>query len=103
MQAESDILLSFKFNNLKFLCLLPIDEPSSFAKNIAPRSCISHSSKSIASEHAGPGRISSLVMSLTCNGSEPTNLLFEAGAILLIAIACFVIRLRPKEFSTNDD
>ena len=37
------------------------------------------------------------------NGSEPTNLLFEAGAILLIAIACLVIRFRPKEFSSNDD
>ena len=37
------------------------------------------------------------------NGSEPTNLLFEAGAILLIAIACLVIRFRPKEFSSKDD
>ena len=37
------------------------------------------------------------------NGSEPTNLLFEAGAILLIAVACLVIRFRPKEFSSNDD
>ena len=37
------------------------------------------------------------------NGSEPTNLLFEAGAILLIAIACLVIRFRPKEFSSTDD
>ncbi len=36
------------------------------------------------------------------NGSEPTNLLFEAGAILLIAIACFVIRYRPKNLIEND-
>lgn len=31
------------------------------------------------------------------SGSDPTNILFEAGAILLIAVACLVIRFRPNE------
>ena len=35
-------------------------------------------------------------------GSEPTNILFEAGAILLIAVACLVIRFRPNEKTWDD-
>ena len=36
------------------------------------------------------------------SGSDPTNILFEAGAILLIALACLVIRFRPNERTWND-
>ena len=36
------------------------------------------------------------------SGSDPTNILFEAGAILLIALACLVIRFRPNERAWND-
>ena len=36
------------------------------------------------------------------SGSEPTNILFEAGAILLIAVACLVIRFRPNEKTWDD-
>jgi len=36
------------------------------------------------------------------SGSEPTNILFEAGAILLIAMACLVIRFRPNEKTWDD-
>ena len=36
------------------------------------------------------------------SGSDPTNILFEAGAILLIALACLVIRFRPNEKTWDD-
>ena len=36
------------------------------------------------------------------SGSDPTNILFEAGAIFLIALACLVIRFRPNERTWND-
>ena len=36
------------------------------------------------------------------SGSDPTNILFEASAILLIALACLVIRFRPNERTWND-
>ena len=36
------------------------------------------------------------------SGSDPTNILFEAGAILLIAVACLVIRFRPNEKTWDD-
>ena len=36
------------------------------------------------------------------SGSDPTNILFEAGAILLIALACLVIRFRPNETTWDD-
>jgi protein PsiE len=36
------------------------------------------------------------------SGSDPTNILFEAGAILLIAAACLVIRFRPNEKTWDD-
>ena len=36
------------------------------------------------------------------SGSDPANILFEAGAILLIALACLVIRFRPNERTWND-
>ena len=36
------------------------------------------------------------------SGSDPTNILFEAGAILLIALACLVLRFRPNEKTWDD-
>ena len=36
------------------------------------------------------------------SGSDPANILFEAGAILLIALACLVIRFRPNEKTWDD-
>ena len=36
------------------------------------------------------------------SGSDPTNILFEAGSILLIALACLVIRFRPNEKTWDD-
>ena len=36
------------------------------------------------------------------SGSDPTNILFEAGAIFLIALACLVIRFRPNEKTWDD-
>ena len=36
------------------------------------------------------------------SGSDPTNIVFEAGAILLIAVACLVIRFRPNEKTWDD-
>ncbi len=37
-------------------------------------------------------------------GSDPENLLYEAGAILMLAIACFVIRQRSiSDFFENDE
>ena len=36
------------------------------------------------------------------SGSDQTNILFEAGAILLIAVACLVIRFRPNEKTWDD-
>ena len=36
------------------------------------------------------------------SGSDPTNILFEAGAILLIALACLIIRFRPNEKTWDD-
>ena len=36
------------------------------------------------------------------SGSDPTNILLEAGAILLIALACLVIRFRPNEKTWDD-
>ncbi|MDB9800418.1 phosphate starvation-inducible protein PhoH, partial [Alphaproteobacteria bacterium] len=30
-------------------------------------------------------------------GKEPSDLLYEAGAIVLVAIACLIIRTRPPE------
>ena len=36
------------------------------------------------------------------SGSDPTDILFEAGAILLIAVACLVIRFRPNEKTWDD-
>jgi len=32
---------------------------------------------------------------------EPSTLIYEAGAILLIAIACLIIRYRPSNQSTE--
>ena len=44
----------------------------------------------------------SRLLILKGSGSEPTNILFEAGAILLIAVACLVIRFRPNEKTWDD-
>ncbi len=48
--------------------------------------------------------ISRLII-LQGKGMEPVNLLYEAGAILIIALACLVVRFKPKNTYPyqNDD
>ena len=40
-------------------------------------------------------------------GSDPQNLLYEAGAVLLLAIACFIVThknvSKPEDFDLNSD
>ena len=41
--------------------------------------------------------MTALARMIILQGKEPSDLLFEAGAIVLVAIACLIIRTRPPE------
>ncbi|MGY9058802.1 MAG: phosphate-starvation-inducible PsiE family protein [Candidatus Puniceispirillales bacterium] len=41
--------------------------------------------------------MTALARMIILQGIEPSDLLFEAGAIVLVAIACLIIRTRPPE------
>ena len=41
--------------------------------------------------------ITALARFIILQGKEPSDLLYEAGAIVLVAIACLIIRFRPPE------
>ena len=41
--------------------------------------------------------MTALARMIILQGKEPSDLLYEAGAIVLVAIACLIIRTRPPE------
>ena len=41
--------------------------------------------------------MTALARMIILQGKEPSDLLYEAGAIVLVAIACLIIRFRPPE------
>jgi protein PsiE len=41
--------------------------------------------------------ITALSRMIILQGKEPSDLLYEAGAIVLVALACLIIRTRPSE------
>ena len=41
--------------------------------------------------------ITALSRMIILQGKEPSDLLYEAGAIVLVALACLIIRTRPPE------
>ena len=46
--------------------------------------------------------MTALARMIILQGKEPSDLLFEAGAIVLVAIACLIIRTRsPENFRAN--
>ena len=46
--------------------------------------------------------MTALARMIILQGKEPSDLLYEAGAIVLVAIACLIIRTRPpKNFRAN--
>ena len=48
--------------------------------------------------------MTALARMIILQGKEPSDLLYEAGAIVLVAIACLIIRTRPPEkFRANVD
>ena len=48
--------------------------------------------------------MTALARMIILQGKEPSDLLYEAGAIVLVAIACLIIRTRPPEkFRANID
>ncbi|MDA0763060.1 MAG: phosphate-starvation-inducible PsiE family protein [Proteobacteria bacterium] len=45
--------------------------------------------------------ITALSRMIILQGKEPSDLLYEAGAIVLVALACLIIRTRPPEKYRN--
>ena len=41
--------------------------------------------------------MTALARLIILQGKEPSDLLYEAGAIVLVALACLIIRIRPPE------
>ena len=41
--------------------------------------------------------MTALARLMILQGKEPSDLLYEAGAIVLVALACLIIRIRPPE------
>ena len=41
--------------------------------------------------------MTALARLIILQGKEPSHLLYEAGAIVLVALACLIIRIRPPE------
>ena len=41
--------------------------------------------------------ITALARMIILQGKDPSDLLYEAGAIVLVALACLIIRIRPPE------